>query len=79
MSNTTRTSGIQLSLRTRAYNPDHHLWNNNGTWWCHYTVHTADGQKRRVRRSLRTRSVELAQARRDAILEGFSPARKEAA
>jgi len=18
-----------------AANPNHHLWNNNGTWWCH--------------------------------------------
>jgi hypothetical protein len=68
MSNTTRTSGIQLSLRTRAYNPDHHLWNNNGTWWCHFTVHTADGQKRRVRRSLRTSQLDAARRLRDVFL-----------
>ncbi len=22
-----------LSTRNTAQNPDHHLWNNNGTWW----------------------------------------------
>jgi hypothetical protein len=28
-----------LAIRLNPGNPDHHLWNNNGTWWCHYTVH----------------------------------------
>ena len=23
-------------------NPNHHLWNNNGTWWLHYTEHLPD-------------------------------------
>jgi hypothetical protein len=23
------------SIRVLAHNPDHHLWNNHGTWWCH--------------------------------------------
>ena len=68
MSNTTRPPGIQLSLRTRAHNPDHHLWNNNGTWWCHFTVHTANGQKRRVRSSLRTRQLDAARRKRDVVL-----------
>ena len=43
-----------LTRRQRPSGENHHLWNNNGTWWCHFTVHTANGQKRRVRRSLRT-------------------------
>jgi Holliday junction resolvase RusA-like endonuclease len=30
--------------------PNHHLWNNNGTYWCHYTVHEADYTKRRGRK-----------------------------
>ena len=68
-----------LSSRVRAHNPNHHIWFNNGSWWMHYTVHLPDSTKHRVRRSLRTRSVELARARRDAILEEFGPARKEAA
>jgi len=68
MSHPTRPSAIQLSLRTRAHNPDHHLWDNNGTWWCHFTVHTADGQKRRVRRSLRTPQLDVARRKRDVVL-----------
>jgi len=50
-----------------------------GSWWMHYTVHLPDGTKQRVRRSLRTRSVQLARARRDAILEDFGTPRKEEA
>jgi hypothetical protein len=55
------------SLRVDRANECHHLWNNNGTWWVHYTVHF-DHRKRRVRRSLGTRSLADAIARRDAIL-----------
>ena len=65
-------SGLQLSLRTSAQNPDHHLWNNNGTWWCHFTVHASDGTKHRVRRSLRTRSADEARRRRDGLLHRMS-------
>lgn len=60
-------SGIRLSLRTDASNPDHHLWNNNGTWWCHLTLHTAQGCKQRVRCSLKTDSVIKARQKRDAL------------
>ena len=56
------------SIRILAYNPDHHLWNNHGTWWCHYTVHLLDYTKRRVRLSLGTPSVEQARKLRDQIL-----------
>ncbi len=58
-----------LSIRIDQENPDHHLWNNNGTWWCHYTVHTAGWQKKRVRVSLGTRCVEQARERRDRLIE----------
>ena len=58
------------SVKTiKPSNPDHHLWNNNGTYWCHYTVHEADYTKRRVRVSLRTKDGEEARARRDALLK----------
>ncbi len=56
------------SIRVRAHNTDHHLWNNHGTWWCHYTVHLADYTKRRVRLSLGTPSVEQARKLRDQLL-----------
>jgi len=55
------------SLRVDHGNDSHHLWCNNGTWWVHYTVHF-DQRKRRVRRSLHTRSLAEARLRRDALL-----------
>ena len=45
-----------LSIKIDSENPDHHLWNNHGTWWIHYTVHQSDYTKRRVRVSLETRT-----------------------
>lgn len=58
----------QLSLRLTAGNPNHHLWNNNGTWWCHFTLHLPDFTKQRIRRSLRTTDLDTARTRRDALL-----------
>jgi hypothetical protein len=49
-------------------NPNHNLWNNNGTWWIHYTRYPTPITKERVRRSLRTKSVEEARLKRDAWL-----------
>jgi hypothetical protein len=54
-------------FRVRENNPDHHLWNNNGTW-CHYTEHLPDYTKRRVRRSLRTADRAVARFLRDSVL-----------
>ncbi len=54
-----------LSLRITDHHPDHHLWNNHGTWWCHFTVHRPDFTKVRVRRSLGTRQREEARQIRD--------------
>ncbi len=59
-----------LSIRILAENPDHHLWNNNGTFWCHYTLHVPDYTKPRVRRSLKTSSIQRARKRRDQLLHG---------
>ncbi len=58
----------QLALRLNAANPNHHLWNNHGTWWCHYTLHEPDYTKRRVRVSLGTPDVAEARRRRDLLL-----------
>ena len=60
---------IQLAVRVDQQNPLHHLWNNNGTWWCHLTVHSTDNRKERVRLSLKTRDVEVAKARRDGLFQ----------
>ncbi len=56
-----------LSIRIDEDNPTHHLWNNGGSWWIHYTVHTDDGRKRRVRYSLKTTRLDYARVLRDAI------------
>jgi hypothetical protein len=55
------------SLRVDHTNPLHHLWCNNGTWWVHYTLHFG-GRKRRIRRSLGTRVIDVAVQRRDELL-----------
>ncbi len=62
-------SGSKLSVRVDRRNPDHHLWDNHGTWWCHYTVHEPDFTKARRRLSLGTPDLVLARARRDQILD----------
>ena len=57
-----KTSKIAIRIGS---NPNHHLWNNNGTWWLHYTGHLQDYTKRRVRLSLHRRSVKAARSIRD--------------
>jgi len=49
-------------------NENHHIWNNNGTYWCHFTVHPPDFTKRRVRMSLHTADIEEARRQRDLLL-----------
>ena len=53
-----------LSVRVDASNRHHHLWNNNGVWWVHYTLNF-DCRTRRVRRSLKTGLLDEAIRRRD--------------
>ncbi len=53
-------------------NPDHHLWNNRGTWWCHFTLHHVNWTSERVRVSLRTRDLATARNRRDTLLNQFA-------
>lgn len=57
-----------LAVRVNSENPDHHLWNNRGTWWCHFTLHRSDYTAERVRVSLKTRSRDEARSRRDELL-----------
>ena len=64
------TSLPQFSgLRLRSENPNHHLWNNHGTWFLHYTVHPTPFTKERIRRSLGTKDLEAARDRRDRFFE----------
>ena len=69
------TPGIRVS----AENPNHHLWNNHGTWFLHYTVHPTPFTKERIRRSLGTKDIRVARERRDSFFthltsEGAKPA-----
>ena len=52
----------------KTSNPDHNLWNNNGTWWCRYTIHKPDYTKDRIARSLHTRNLAEARRRRDELM-----------
>lgn len=52
-------------LQARAENPNHHLWNNHGIWFLHYTAYPTEFTKERIRRSLGTKDVNLARERRD--------------
>jgi len=61
----------RLSVRILPDNPDHHIWDNNGTFWFHATLHTPDYQKRRVRVSLNTSHLEVARQRRDALFARY--------
>jgi hypothetical protein len=59
-------------VKNKTPNPDHNIWNNNGTWWCHFTVHNPDYTKERVRVSLHTKDRNEARQRRDFIMRGTS-------
>jgi hypothetical protein len=57
-----------LAFRLNPANPDHHLWNNNGTWFVHYTIHPTPFTKQRIRASLQTKNLTEARLRRDQLL-----------
>jgi hypothetical protein len=57
-----------LAIRLNPANPDHHLWDNNGTWFVHYTIHPTPFTKQRIRASLGTKNLTEARARRDKLL-----------
>ena len=58
-----------LATRRTKNNPNHHLWNNNGVWWLHFTLRAVTGESRKRHRvSLKTRDLEKARAKRDRIL-----------
>lgn len=63
----------QLSIRFPGTNPNHHLWNNHGTWWCHFTEHRPDFTKRRVRLNLHTTDLRTARLLRDGLIKKKGP------
>ncbi len=61
------STSVLPGIRVSPDNPNHHLWNNHGTWFLHYTVYPTPFTKERIRRSLGTKNLELARERRDAF------------
>ncbi|MGA2220547.1 MAG: hypothetical protein ABSH21_02010 [Verrucomicrobiia bacterium] len=57
-----------VAVRVNPANPRHHLWNNNGTWFVHYTVHPTPLTKQRLRFSLGTKRIDEARRKRDRLL-----------
>ncbi len=62
-----------LAIRINRTNPNHHIYNNNGTWWCHYTRCPTPITAERVRLSLGTKSLSEARKRRDILLGLYDP------
>ena len=58
----------QLAIRIDNDNQNHHLWNNNGTWFIHFTHHPNKLQAQRIRRSLKVHEARL---RRDQFFGSF--------
>ena len=71
MNNSVLANTEETALRIDESNLNHHLWNNNGTWWIHYTRHLPDYTVQRVRHSLRTKDRAAARLRRDRIIEAL--------
>ena len=79
MHKTTSQQSAELSVRIDPGNPLHHLWNNNGTWWCHFTLHYDGFQKKRIRVSLKTSNQNKAIHKRDLLFARLSAAKSNAA
>ncbi len=65
---TEKTKQAGLAMRSVEANPNHHIWNNNGVWFCNLMVKTAGGESKRIRESLHTKNVDEARIRRDAMI-----------
>ena len=59
---------VRLAAKIRESNPNHHLFNNNGTWWVQITVHCGPVSER-IRRSLKTRDLSEARRKRDTLIQ----------
>ena len=66
------TQPITISRRQKTTGPNHHLWNNHGTWWLHATIHRPDFTSHRVRLNLKTSDITTARQKRDDVLARLS-------
>ncbi len=65
---------LRPSIRCNSRKLNHHIWNNHGIWWCHFTLRSSLGASKRVRRSLKTRDVAVAREKRDRIFAALTNA-----
>ena len=72
MSQATTRPAMHLVSKEQESRPNHHLTNNNGTWWCQITIHQGPFS-RRLRFSLKTGNLERARALRDQVFENLAP------
>ena len=64
----------EASIRVDGDNPAHHLFQNNGeVWWVYYQSFPNPVQEQRIRRSLGTKDLKEAVARRDALFAKLFP------
>jgi len=61
-------SNWSLSVRVRKNNPDHHLFQNHGTWWCHFWAIKDGFRQERFRVNLHTKSRTKAHQKRNSLL-----------
>lgn len=70
----------RLKMRAVEKNPNHHIWNNNGTWYCKFVLILANGERSVICNSLDTKDVEVARRKRDVLIRLYNePASPEAA
>ena len=69
MNNSLLVQTEETAIRIDDSNSNHHIWNNNGTWWIHYTIYPTPVTAERIRHSLKTRNLSKARHLRDQILE----------
>jgi hypothetical protein len=55
---------VRTTLKMIRKNPYHNIYNNNGTYWIHYTVRKGNKAKR-LRKALKTSDINQAVKRRD--------------
>jgi len=65
---------ISPGLQAAFTNSNHHLWNNNGTLYVHYTTHPTSITKERIRRSLKTKCLQEAKRKRDELFSELAQA-----
>lgn len=63
--------GVITRKKGKNDNPNHHIWLNNGTWFCKFKVHSAEGRPKMINKSLKTHSEEEARIRRDQMMSTY--------